>query len=516
MDMMPQSVGHAPFYFYPNDAQAQRAANGNHMYMTGPATPVYSRPGSSCAQPPTLYSNGPAVAKPSIMLDTDFDTTYFPSTPPLSSSGSAAGSPSHMEMLQTPMNPMFSGIDGVKEIEAEPVLDWSRFGSPPMTPVYLQSQPGKAPSLNATTSDLSTLSCPSLSPSPVPYARSITASEHDVDFCDPRNLTVTSAPASAVSASLSPELSVGVLDHVKIEQPKPSAPNSTFDFNPVLPHGLATFEELSDLESEEDFVNSLVNLGEPLTDIGRPRACTGSSVVSLGHGSCFGDEDLSFEDDFKFPPLPSPPTEDSHKDKRQKNSRSKDTTTSAVPIMATVATTEQTAEDQTPDLKDDATESNESSGSEQGDSPGTPMAAPPTRRGRKQSLTEDPSKTFVCELCNRRFRRQEHLKRHYRSLHTDDKPYNCDECGKKFSRSDNLTQHARTHAGGALVLGILEEGETGYDGSMMGLPAPQTQDDGLANMSNVLFQFATEVPGSSDEESFDGSDNGSGKRKRTD
>lgn len=135
MDMMPQSVGHAPFYFYPNDAQAQRAASGNNMYMTGPATPVYSRPGSSCAQPPTLYSNGPAaVAKPSIMLDTDFDTTSFPSTPPLSSSGSAAGSPSHMEMLQTPMNPMFSGIDDVKEMEAEPVLDWSRFGSPPMTP----------------------------------------------------------------------------------------------------------------------------------------------------------------------------------------------------------------------------------------------------------------------------------------------------------------------------------------------------------------------------------------------
>ncbi len=82
-----------------------------------------------------------------------------------------------------------------------------------------------------------------------------------------------------------------------------------------------------------------------------------------------------------------------------------------------------------------------------------------SRRGRKQSLTEDPSKTFICTLCSRRFRRQEHLKRHYRSLHTQDKPFECNECGKKFSRSDNLAQHARTHGSGAIVMGVLENGE---------------------------------------------------------
>lgn len=85
--------------------------------------------------------------------------------------------------------------------------------------------------------------------------------------------------------------------------------------------------------------------------------------------------------------------------------------------------------------------------------------APINRRGRKQSLTEDPSKTFVCTLCSRRFRRQEHLKRHYRSLHTHEKPFECSECGKRFSRSDNLAQHQRTHGSGAVVLGVLEEGE---------------------------------------------------------
>lgn len=84
---------------------------------------------------------------------------------------------------------------------------------------------------------------------------------------------------------------------------------------------------------------------------------------------------------------------------------------------------------------------------------------PVARRGRKQSVTDDPSKTFVCTLCSRRFRRQEHLKRHYRSLHTHDKPFECNDCGKKFSRSDNLSQHARTHGSGAIVMGVLEDGE---------------------------------------------------------
>ena len=81
----------------------------------------------------------------------------------------------------------------------------------------------------------------------------------------------------------------------------------------------------------------------------------------------------------------------------------------------------------------------------------TPMV-PVGRRGRKQSLTEDPSKTFVCTLCSRRFRRQEHLKRHYRSLHTEDKPFECQDCGKKFSRSDNLAQHTRTHGGSGMPM----------------------------------------------------------------
>lgn len=119
-----------------------------------------------------------------------------------------------------------------------------------------------------------------------------------------------------------------------------------------------------------------------------------------------------------------------------------------------------------------------------------------TRRGRKQSLTEDPSKTFVCTLCSRRFRRQEHLKRHYRSLHTHEKPFECTDCGKKFSRSDNLSQHQRTHGSGTVIMNVLPEGSTelgiGY--------APQQPGEEFGDASeigSILFDSAAQVSSSS-------------------
>jgi C2H2 transcription facotor len=121
-------------------------------------------------------------------------------------------------------------------------------------------------------------------------------------------------------------------------------------------------------------------------------------------------------------------------------------------------------------------------GTSSSEAQGQTPPAPINRRGRKQSLTEDPSKTFVCTLCSRRFRRQEHLKRHYRSLHTHDKPFECNECGKKFSRSDNLAQHARTHGSGAIVMEVLEHGE---------IPPHMAYDDeGRPALGAVLFEAA--------------------------
>jgi hypothetical protein len=115
-------------------------------------------------------------------------------------------------------------------------------------------------------------------------------------------------------------------------------------------------------------------------------------------------------------------------------------------------------------------------------------------------LTEDPSKTFVCQLCSRRFRRQEHLKRHYRSLHTQDKPFECNECGKKFSRSDNLAQHARTHGSGAIVMGVLENGEIA--------PHMGYEDHSPTPMGHVLFEAAQSAVLAQSSSSSSGSERG--------
>lgn len=98
---------------------------------------------------------------------------------------------------------------------------------------------------------------------------------------------------------------------------------------------------------------------------------------------------------------------------------------------------------------------NDNAGASGSDEKTTPQQST-SRRGRKQSLTDDPSKTFMCPVCGRRFRRQEHLKRHTRSIHTDQKPFKCQECSKTFSRSDNLTQHQRTHTSGSIILGVYD------------------------------------------------------------
>lgn len=61
-------------------------------------------------------------------------------------------------------------------------------------------------------------------------------------------------------------------------------------------------------------------------------------------------------------------------------------------------------------------------------------------------------RNFVCEYkdCNKLFKRSEHLKRHIRSIHTQDRPFQCyhQTCQKRFSRSDNLNQHLKTHKHG--------------------------------------------------------------------
>ena len=351
--------------------------------------------------------------------------------------------------------------------------------------------------LTAASASSSQSSCPSLSSSPSPpYAQSV-ASDQDVDFCDPRNLTV--AAVNSANPTLSPEFpafttlasSGAEEEHAKFSflatEPFPKlashgliTPDSSFGF------GSTCFDDFSDLDSEVDcFVNLGGEQAQVQAAVSRSRA---SSSLSLGEESFICDEDYdslgSSQDDCLPPTPPASSEEDSdvHADKRQKRSR-KDSARSR-PAMDQIAEAADESHEAAESAEAQHSGSNQNGSSSDGkatsengsEATGTAAGTPTTphvphpgnRRGRKQSLTEDPTKTFVCELCNRRFRRQEHLKRHYRSLHTMEKPFECHECGKKFSRSDNLAQHARTHGAGAVIIRNSND-----DVTLVGVPASE-------------------------------------------
>ncbi|KAI9277766.1 hypothetical protein BY458DRAFT_504002 [Sporodiniella umbellata] len=73
----------------------------------------------------------------------------------------------------------------------------------------------------------------------------------------------------------------------------------------------------------------------------------------------------------------------------------------------------------------------------------------PCKETKRRKLVVPEEKTFACDVkgCGKVFGRQEHVKRHIRSIHTKEKPFACPytRCQKRFARSDNLNQHIRTH-----------------------------------------------------------------------
>ena len=344
---------------------------------------------------------------------------------------------------------------------------------------------------------LSINSCPSLSPSPSPLSQSSTStSSTDIDFCDPRNLFVDTQNSSNIAIDFPPlptlcsgddeehQIIVGgdlsiVKQESQLSKSFESSATSTLG-------GLPSFDTFSDLDdSENEFVINL-SRSSPSENVTHPT----NKRQRLDLLSFNEDEFLS-EDGFEefenvgqvgLAGLPTPPesrrsSEDSSvkmKTTRKRGQAKKpvkkantnaDLSDSEPSVKhethshATGPSSEQGPAAQEASIARDSTAASDANaGASSTDTAATPVQ-PVARRGRKQSLTDDPSKTFVCNLCSRRFRRQEHLKRHYRSLHTHDKPFECNECGKKFSRSDNLSQHARTHGAGAIVMGVLEDGE---------------------------------------------------------
>jgi len=275
-------------------------------------------------------------------------------------------------------------------------------------------------------------------------------------------------------------------------------PTESFNF-----HGLPTFEPLFELDCEDDFTG-LVSFqpAENTHFLGNKRQRTDLVAFTQEEDFVSDESFTDFEEEHVHGlshGLPMTPAESENDDM------------AAAPASKRRSSKKARSEysDAESDYQGQASNADNANNSSSDENGSTPVA-PTSRRGRKQSLTEDPSKTFVCTLCSRRFRRQEHLKRHYRSLHTHDKPFECTDCGKKFSRSDNLSQHQRTHGTGAVVMGVLDSSELHGEMQQSGMFNPQNP----ATMGAVLYSAAEGISSSSSDSYSDIESGSIRKRKR--
>lgn len=464
MAIVPSSPEHMMGYPHPQMYQRPQSAGVPIQYQHAPAymsqamlTPAAS-PRAQHHKPQFLFHQQVHGLGP---LDTEC-YGRFPATPTLSASGSFSSvdsPPSTCDIVPTPVTGMFFqkhqlGVQPVKQGCEDDVFqevlaggDWTNPGSPPMTPVFLH--PSSTASIDGSY-QLANSAAPSISPSPSPVPRSC-ASEQDV--CDPRNLTVS---ISTTDFSIMPTLSPADDEHQTLNGDGEPHHDSVAIVSPeeLLNYGgLPTFEPIFELDVDDEFGTTVTYADPNVHFNGSKRQKLGemAPIAIIEDDGFFSESSFSDDDDFALNGFSSPSSsefsipehsEDNTKRKaNKKGSESNDAQTNQQTSNANTSTA--------PSTESEPTESAAAT-------PATTTTSV-SRRGRKQSLTDDPSKTFVCTLCSRRFRRQEHLKRHYRSLHTHDKPFECTDCGKKFSRSDNLSQHQRTHGAGTMVMGVLTQ-----------------------------------------------------------
>lgn len=357
------------------------------------------------------------------------------------------------------------------------------------------------PSANQGSYLLSTTSCPSLSPSPSPIPRT-PFTEAENNFCNPRDLTVSAAELTN-SLTLCP----GDEEHKVVFKGEPAKieivePHS-FSFS-----GLPTFEPLFELDCEDDFTGLVQFPSENTHFLGSKRQRV-ELIAFTPEDDFVSDASFTDFEEELCHGLPLTPAASDHFDdmsaapapkrRASKKARSEYSDAESEDYGKTETSGDENIVSGASSQHNSDHASNADNAGSSSDENGTTPAAPTSRRGRKQSLTEDPSKTFVCTLCSRRFRRQEHLKRHYRSLHTHDKPFECTDCGKKFSRSDNLSQHQRTHGAGAIVMGVLDSSDLQHpDFNQQDLGTLDTLDvQNPARMGQVLYQAAAAVSSAS-------------------